>query len=256
MWVTRFWPTPCSRRRRARRNETSNSLSQTVLEMRSRLWACSSSSASCPRGNANRSSVGSRMIDEVELRGARVGERQRDARQGPAGTNACVQHQPLAEIVLRTDFGPVRIADVRQSHGAQVDRIGRRRALEVLFRKRDAGRFKEFCAGRERFEFEPDPGLTCRFFHELHRRAGDLLPDAVARQHGDAEPGMRHVRASSRNHRERRRSADPRHGAQQYEQPRGTAESCVRNGGHREPRWSAGEQRKTACADDSPMRST
>jgi hypothetical protein len=133
---------------------------------------------------------------EVDVAGARACQRMRHAGDGADGAHAGIEAELHAQVELRRDLGAVGIADVRQPHGAEQDGVGLAARLEGVGRQGLAGTLIGAGTHLDMLIVERTrTGPVQRGVDDLEAGRHDLLPDAVARQHRDAELriGVSHV---------------------------------------------------------------
>ncbi len=131
-----------------------------------------------------------RFADHHEIDAVLVGadNRARHAGQKTAGPHAGIQIEDETQLDLRRDLGAVRITNVRQSAGAEKNRVGFLAQPRGALRERRAGLFIRGRAGGRFGETEFQP--WCERLHlaqHFERGRGDLRADTVAADHGNME---------------------------------------------------------------------
>jgi hypothetical protein len=122
---------------------------------------------------------------EVDLGGARVGERRLHVGEALDRADPGVEAEGAAHLEVRRDLGAVRIAHVGQAHGAEQDGIRRLALCEVLVRERHTGIAVVGGAARQRLLLQLKAEAALQRLEHRDRRVHDLDADAVARQHSD-----------------------------------------------------------------------
>ena len=125
--------------------------------------------------------------DQVDVAGARVGQRYRHARQRPERPHPGIEVQAEAQVELRRDLGAIGGADLGPAHRAEQYRVGLRGLVEGFLAHRRAGVAVAEGAGAQLLEGEADAvALRQRLQHREGRRR-HFRADAIARQDGDAQ---------------------------------------------------------------------
>ncbi len=132
--------------------------------------------------------------DEVQVRGARIGQHPRQARYGADRPHPGIEAEFHAQFDLRRNLGAVGIADARQPHRRQQDRIGLAGGGECGARQRFPGLGIASRAAGKRLELQRESaGPVGGGPQQLGAGRGDLLADAVAREGRYAKYPVGHV---------------------------------------------------------------
>jgi hypothetical protein len=118
---------------------------------------------------------------EVDLSGAWVGKGKRHARDGADRPHSGIQTETFAEIELRRDLRPVRIAHRRKSHRGKQNGIGLPGGGHRFVRQRDAGVTVQPGAGFVRREVQAEsPDAVDQCLKERLTRRHHFRSDTIA----------------------------------------------------------------------------